>query len=260
MTFRTIEKKDLPSFIDRLIQAMEVVGVREKVEGKYEFAPLESSSQLRLDYDVTLLSPEEIPSPLPGDPVAVQDRRESHCEPVLESRPLAIVGVHPYDLKAISQLDRIFADANRMSITGRKRQETVIIGVDIKRASSYAFCKSMNSAIVQEGFDLFLTDIGESYVVAVGTKKGQDLLEKYATSPTLGHEGGDREAGRDPGKNTLLFSLNAVTTPYASCPSFWRIRRRASSLRSWPRNASAAAPVTWSAPPATALTCRTIWP
>ncbi len=40
MTFRTIQKKDLLPFIDRLIQAMEVGGVREKVEGKYEFAPL----------------------------------------------------------------------------------------------------------------------------------------------------------------------------------------------------------------------------
>ncbi len=59
MTFRTIEKKNLPPFIDRLIKAMEVVGVREKVEGKYEFAPLDSASQLCLDYDVTLLSPKK---------------------------------------------------------------------------------------------------------------------------------------------------------------------------------------------------------
>ena len=59
MTFRTIQKKDLPPFVYRLIQAMEVVGVREKVEGKYEFVPLESSSQLCLDYDVTLLSPKK---------------------------------------------------------------------------------------------------------------------------------------------------------------------------------------------------------
>jgi hypothetical protein len=56
MTFRTIQKKDLLSFIDHLIQSMGVVGVREKSEGKYEFAPLDSSSQLCLDYDVTVTS------------------------------------------------------------------------------------------------------------------------------------------------------------------------------------------------------------
>jgi|GEM_PF-2645139 len=76
MTFRTIQKKDLPPFIDHLIQTMEVVGVREKVEGKYEFAPLESSSQLCLDYDVTLLSPKKYILPS-RDPVAFQDRGES---------------------------------------------------------------------------------------------------------------------------------------------------------------------------------------
>ena len=59
MTLRTIEKQNFPSFIDRMIQAMEVVGVREAMEGKYEFARLETSSQLCLDYDVTLLPPKK---------------------------------------------------------------------------------------------------------------------------------------------------------------------------------------------------------
>jgi hypothetical protein len=49
----------------------------------------------------------------------------------------------------------------------RKRQDTVIIGSDIRKASPYAFCKSMKSATTQQDFDLFLTDIGEGYVVAV---------------------------------------------------------------------------------------------
>ena len=59
MTLLTIEKKNFSSFIDKMMPAMEVVGVREPVEGKYEFARLESSSQLCLDYDVTLLSPKK---------------------------------------------------------------------------------------------------------------------------------------------------------------------------------------------------------
>jgi hypothetical protein len=73
MTFRTIEKKNFPPFIEKLMPAMEVVGVREKVEGKYEFALLESPSQLCLDYDVTLLSPKKILPAPPGDFVKVQD-------------------------------------------------------------------------------------------------------------------------------------------------------------------------------------------
>ena len=133
MTLRTIEKKDFPPFIDNLIKAMEVVGVREKVEGKYEFAPLDSASQLCLDYDVTVLSPKKYLLPPLETLLRFKTGKPVQCEPVLESRPLAIVGVHPYDLKAISQLDRIFADANRDEHYLQRRQDTLVIGADIKR-------------------------------------------------------------------------------------------------------------------------------
>jgi sulfhydrogenase subunit beta (sulfur reductase) len=217
MTFRTIEKKNFSPFIENLIQAMEVVGVREKVEGKYEFTPLESPSQLRLDYDVTLLSPKKYLLPSRETLLRFKTGKAVSCEPALGSRPLAIVGVHPYDLKGIAQLDRIFADANQDEHYRRKRQDTVLIGVDIKRPSPYAFCKSMNSATVQEGFDLFLTDLGESYVVAVGTNKGQGILEKHAVSrAATKEEVGRRTEIQD--KIPYLFSLNTVTTPYEQLP------------------------------------------
>jgi ferredoxin len=38
----------------------------------------------------------------------------------------------------------------------------------------------MEAASVSSGFDLMLTDIGESYLVEVGTDKGGNLLKKYA--------------------------------------------------------------------------------
>jgi len=217
MTFRTIEKKNFPPFIDNLIKAMEVVGVREKAEGKYEFAALGSASQLRLDYDVTVLSPKKYLLPPRETLLRFKTGKPVHCEPVLESQPLAIVGVHPYDLKATSQLDRIFADANRDEHYLKRRQETLIIGADIKRSSPSAFCKSMNSATIQEGFDLFLTDIGESYVVAVGTTKGQALLEKHAASRVATKEEiGKRAEVQE--KIPYMFSLNTITTPYNELP------------------------------------------
>lgn len=217
MTFRTLAKKNFLPFIDSLSQAMEVVGVREKVEGKYEFAPLESSSQLILDYDVTLLSPKKYLLPPRETLMKFQTGKTVSCQPVMESRPLAIVGVHPYDIKAITQLDRIFADVNEDGHYLKRRQEAAIIGVDIKKASTYAFCKSMNSATVQEGFDLFLTDIGENYVVAVGTEKGEGLLKRHAVSqPATKEEIAKRAEIQE--KIPYKFSLNTVTTPYDELP------------------------------------------
>ncbi len=219
MTFRTMKKKDFPPFIDGLIKSMEVVGVREKVEGKYEFAPLDSSSQLCLDYDVTILSPKKYFLPPQETLLRFKTGGAIGCEAVIESRPLALVGVHPYDIKAIAQLDRIFADANGDEHYRRKRADAVIIGVDIKRASTHAFCKSMKSATIQEGFDLFLTDIGDSYVVAVGSPKGEKILAQYGVSA----EATQKEvAARNEVQEKIphLFSLNTIDTPYEDLPKF----------------------------------------
>jgi len=217
MTYRTMEKKNFPFFIENLIRVMEVVGVREKIETKYEFAPLASPSQLCLDYDVTLLSPKKYILPPRETLLKFKLGKVVSCEPVLESRPLAIVGVHPYDIKGLAQLDRIFAEANQDEHYRKRRQDTVIIGVDIKRASPYAFCKSMNSATVQEGFDLLFTDIGESYVVAVGTKKGEGVLEQHALCKAATKEEMAKRAEVQE-KIPYMFSLNTINTSYNDLP------------------------------------------
>jgi sulfhydrogenase subunit beta (sulfur reductase) len=217
MTLQTIEKKKFSPFIENLIQTMEVVGVQEKVGGKYEFAPLESPLPLRLDYDVTLLPPKKVLLPPRETLWQFKLGQEVSCAPTLESQTLAIFGVHPYDLKAILQMDRIFADTYQDMHYRQRRENTVLIGTDIQRASSFAFCSSMNSAVIQEGFDLFLTDIGESYVTAVGTPKGQALLKKYAQArAATPAETKKREEIQE--KIPRMFSLNKITTPYKELP------------------------------------------
>ena len=39
----------------------------------------------------------------------------------------------------------------------------------------------MKTNITDSGFDLLLTDIGNTYAVTIGSEKGNKLLEKYAT-------------------------------------------------------------------------------
>ncbi len=180
MSFFTIEKKNFPPFLDNLIKAMDVVGVKEKIPGKFEYAPLEDSSELCLDYDVTILPPKKYLLPTRESLVKFTRGENTGCEAVFDGKPLAIVGVHPYDIKAISQLDRIFADQNPDEHYAKRRKDKIIIGSDVKRPYRFAFCGSMKSALVEYGYDLLLTDIGDRYVLAVGTKKGAELLSAHA--------------------------------------------------------------------------------
>ena len=217
MTLRTVEKKNFPPFIEHLLGAMEVVGVQEILPGKYAFAPLEAASQLCLDYDVALPSPKKYLLPPREALLRFKTGKEPTVQPVLEGKPLALVGVHPYDIKAISQMDRIFADSQMDAHYRQRRAQTVIIGVDIQRASPNAFCMSMNSATVQHGFDLLFTDIGGSYVAAVGSERGRTLLDQAAVARPADREEMDKR-GEIQEKIPHMFALNTITTPYDQLP------------------------------------------
>jgi ferredoxin len=57
----------------------------------------------------------------------------------------------------------------------------LLVGIEcLEPCFEHSFCKSMGTLSVSNGYDLHLTDLGESYAVDVGSEEGAGLLEKYA--------------------------------------------------------------------------------
>ncbi|NQU75440.1 MAG: response regulator [Planctomycetes bacterium] len=179
---KVLTARGLASFVERMIADRSVIGVRTKepTEDHFVFASLEGASQLRLDYDVTILPPKKYLLPpcevlvefeLGGDPKA-RPRVEAGA-------PTVLIGVHPYDMIAINQLDVLMSQTNPDPNYLARRGMLTIIGVDPVRASKKAFWGGMGCDVVENGFDLWLTDIGGAYVVEVDSEKGAALLDKY---------------------------------------------------------------------------------
>ncbi|MFH1874489.1 MAG: 4Fe-4S dicluster domain-containing protein [Pseudomonadota bacterium] len=183
MNIYIISKKDFPLFVEKLITTGDVVGVTQK-ENKYVFAPLKNSQDLVLDYDVTLLSPKKYLYPQYENLISFKLKPEIEVEETSTANSLTIIGVHPYDLRAINQLDRLLLSGDHPDTNYLKRQlTTTIIGVTPKQASKWAFWSYIIDAYqVHTGFDLMLTDIGKKYVVEVGSDEGEILIQKYTTA------------------------------------------------------------------------------
>jgi len=179
MRLQVIEKKDFAEFVANLISKCEVVGPKAK-NGGFAFGDLESPDELRLDYDTTLLPPKKYLLPQRETLLKYRVGAELDVEENVESSERIIIGVHPYDIKAIAQMDRYFSEDNPDNHYIAKREGTTIIGLDPINVSENAFCNAMNAATVDDGFDLMLTDIGDKYVVAVGSDKGETLLAENA--------------------------------------------------------------------------------
>jgi NAD(P)H-flavin reductase/ferredoxin len=179
---KILARTDFHGFVNALIRdsGMGVEGVKAKGL-KYAFGPLESAEELRLDYDVTILPPKKYFLPQYetmmtfdlSNPFAVR-------QPDFPARRI-LVGVHPYDIAALRQMDSYFLDTEMSTAYMKRRKNTLIIGSDILSVPERAFFGCMGTGTVPSGFDLFLTDLGGKVAIEIGTEEGARLL-RFATN------------------------------------------------------------------------------
>ncbi len=182
---KIISKDDFQNFITALIKddSLNVIGVKSR-GSKYAFGPLDSAEELRLDYDVTLLPPKKYFFPQRETLFTYDISNGFSTKNPDEPTPTVIVGVHPYDIIALLHMDEIFRETKSDPHYFKKRDATTIIGINIQKMSKWNFSTFMGSASVDYGYDLMLTDLGNRYLINVGSQKGEDLLTKYAKNVT----------------------------------------------------------------------------
>jgi len=181
---KTIERDTFESLIDELIaeDPRDVVGVVER-DGQYVFDHLDSAADLELGYDCTMLSPKKYFMPQRETLLSYCSRDDGTTEMTADPDTTGriVVGVHPYDLVAIEQLDKIFVDTLRDEPYRRRRENSLLIGLTMQSASETCFAGSMGTATTDSGYDLMLTDLGDQIAVDIGTFEGDQLLDGVAT-------------------------------------------------------------------------------
>jgi formate hydrogenlyase subunit 6/NADH:ubiquinone oxidoreductase subunit I len=173
MSVKKITKRDLSDFVEALIRRERVFGVQAKGD-RFDYALLESVRDLRLDYDVTLQPPKKFFQP----PVEVLMTYEvgGGYQSQYDDEPFVLLGVHPYDMIAINQMDELFSQDNYDTHYMTRRHHATIIACDVVTPSENVFASSMGTAVVKEGYDVLLTDIGDGYVAEAATEKGERLM------------------------------------------------------------------------------------
>jgi formate hydrogenlyase subunit 6/NADH:ubiquinone oxidoreductase subunit I len=156
----------------------------------FDFGPLGSAKELRLDYDVTLQPPKKFFLPTSETLLTYQVGNGYKSE--YDDTPFIIVGIHPYDMVAINQMDKLFSQDNYDTHYMHRRNNATIIASDVVTPSKNVFASSMGTAVVRQGYDVLVTDIGDVYVVEVATEKGEKLLSKVKGSVDAGKQDLDK--------------------------------------------------------------------
>jgi ferredoxin len=175
MSVSTVTKEQFKSFVTALIDSdQNVVGVQAKSD-KFAFGELKNADALRLDYDVTILPPKKYM--LPQKEALLQFEVGGASQTVEKGEKMVLLGVHPYDMVAINQMDELFSQGEYDTHYMNRRNNIAIIAIDVVTPSKNVFASSMNTTTCDKGFDIMLTDIGDSYVVEAATDKGEEMVK-----------------------------------------------------------------------------------
>lgn len=232
---KIITKDHFTSFVNRLIRDgdREVIGVQQKGT-KYVFDRLRDAGDLRLDYDVTILPPKKYFIPQRETLLKFKRGRNLSLSAVNRVIPRIIMGIHPYDLVAIKQLDKVFKESYEDHHYLKKRDAAVLIGVNIQSTTEWSFAGSMGTATVEEGYDLMLTDIGDKYAIEIGSSQGSEVLAsgkakvEDASPDDVAKVEGYKEEVEEKFEKTLRFSPQELP---------WLLRKNYGNKEFWEENA-----------------------
>jgi len=181
MPLKILPKNQVASFVTNLMEDYEVIGPRRK-DGLYVFGHVDDFSEMHLDYPITIFPVKKFFLPPRESLLRFRTGEEFSVEPVVEEpRPRVLFGLHPCDLHSTWLLDAAFLQENPDASYEARRRHAVFVGLDcLKPCDEYSFCKDMGTLYVNGGYDLFLTDIGDAYAVDLGSRRGEEILSKYA--------------------------------------------------------------------------------
>lgn len=148
-------------------------------DGFPAFSRIERLSQLKLRNTPSHISPKGFFFP-PRETLLTFDIEKGEAKSVIEAEKQALLGLHSCDIHAINLLDRVFSygkpDVNYL----KRRENTLIVGTECT-PDEYCFCASVGTMTVEGGFDIFLHEVKEGFIVRTGSQKGRTILKKYAS-------------------------------------------------------------------------------
>lgn len=184
MLFRILDKDQFHRLVDIMLESIEIIGPKQVATNKdgkpiHQFLPVKSFEEIDLGYETTEYSAKTYFLPYKENLSTYRfDDKEWTQEIAYRLQPRAIVGLHACDINALLKLDKVMAKEIFPSpYYVSRRKNTFIVGLDHDPCEG-GFCRSLGTDTATHGFDLYLTDLGDRYFVAIESDRGLSALQQ----------------------------------------------------------------------------------
>ena len=179
MEYAVLPKSGYDKFISFLAKQKKLVAPVYKGNNHYAFEPVTNAEQISLSYIPTILPPKKYFMPQYETLVEYDTHEGQNMQAVVELEDLILFGVHTCDIAGIQCLNMVFIDRPRDLNYLIRKNHIIIIGFECNNyCDSDASCGLMDTYNPNGGYDLFLTDLGDYFLVHISTHAGEELVVK----------------------------------------------------------------------------------
>ncbi|CAI1492262.1 Sulfhydrogenase 2 subunit beta [Thermococcus nautili] len=146
-------------------------------EGKtHHFRRVEEAGEMDLKYTRTMLPPKKFFVRPRERLFSLEDgwwRKEGG------GKPFVLFGVHSCDVHALKILDRVYLSEPVDPYYAERRKSAFIVGISCL-PDELCFCKSLGTHFAMDGFDLFLHELPDGWLVRIGSVRGHEVVWENA--------------------------------------------------------------------------------
>lgn len=178
MQYVILQKENLDYLIRTLSMNKKLVAPVSRGHNSYSFMEVHDAGSMALKYIPTILPPRKYFMP-PSETYLEYDRSAGeNMQGIIEYDDYILFGVHTCDLAGIQALNVVFRDPPKDINYLFKKNHITIIGLECNEyCDEHASCTLMKNHLPMGGYDLFFTDIGQSFFVHINTDLGERLVK-----------------------------------------------------------------------------------
>jgi sulfhydrogenase subunit beta (sulfur reductase) len=167
-----LKKNNLFPFLEIISEKADLWAPVKKGD-KHAFQEISDFSQIEMSTTRTILPPRKIFLPPAFNMFNTSEK--GYTEDLSHASKKILFGIHPCDIHGLLTLDSFHKQAFLDPYYLKARENTLIIGLSCW-PDEYCFAKSTNTHIIEEGYDLFLTNLEHFFIVWIGSSQGDDLI------------------------------------------------------------------------------------
>jgi sulfhydrogenase subunit beta (sulfur reductase) len=169
-----LSKAHLSYWLRQLRKESELIGPVRSVDGDIVFSSVENIHEIVLDGPASMPSPKEFLFPQKEELFRFSPKGVASRDATARR---VIFGVRSCDISAIGLIDKFYGGRFEDDFYMARRENTFFISVACNRPDPACFCSGLGTGpFLKEGFDIQLTDLGDRYLVQVGSKKGRQMI------------------------------------------------------------------------------------